>query len=72
VTTISYEIAVTGSVSLDVFDALGRRVETLVDGMQTAGSHRVVFDGSGKASGVYFVRLREGGTEDVRKMVMIK
>ena len=48
------------AVSLAVYDLLGRRVATLVDDVQTAGSHEVVFDASRLPSGVYILRLTAG------------
>ena len=63
-------------VKLAVYDLLGRRVTTLVDDNQFPGEYFVQFDGSGRASGVYFYRLeiKTGGasTTAVRKMVLIK
>ena len=72
-TTITYELAKTGQVSLKVYDILGNVVETLVNGVQAAGEYNVKFDGSRFASGVYFVCLMtSNGFEKVRKMVLLK
>jgi hypothetical protein len=71
-TTIKYELPVNDVMTLNVFDLLGRKVMTLVEGRQTAGSHSVTFDGSKLPSGVYFYRLTAGGFTPVRKMLMIK
>ena len=60
-TTIVYELATAGPVTIEVFDALGRRVDTLVDTAQSAGRHRVVWDGSPYGAGTYTVRLRTDG-----------
>jgi hypothetical protein len=61
-TTFEYAIAEAGHVSLTVYDLMGRRVATLVDGVQTADTYRVGFDASALASGVYVTRLQVGGT----------
>lgn len=72
-TTIKYEVGKAGLVSLRVYDILGRLVETLVDGVEAAGAHSVIFDGSKFASGVYFVRMiAAGGFERVHKMLLVK
>jgi hypothetical protein len=71
-TRIGYELPNNSQVSLDVFDVLGRRVDEVVSGMQSAGTHEVMFDGSGLGSGVYFVRLKAGGETRSGKMVMVK
>jgi hypothetical protein len=71
-TTISYEISTTSQVSVVVFDLLGRRVQTLVDEVQRAGSYGVRFDATGLASGVYFYELKAGSFVQTRNMVLIK
>jgi hypothetical protein len=71
-TTISYQLAVLGHVSLRVYDTAGRLVTTLVDGNQDAGTHQVTFDGSKLSSGLYFVRMQAGDFSQVRKMMLIK
>ncbi len=40
--------------------------------MRAAGEHRVLFDGSVLASGMYFVKLQVGGQVDVRKILLVK
>jgi hypothetical protein len=71
-TTIRYSLAGDDRVSLRVYDAFGREVATLVDGVQSAGVHQAAFDGSGLASGVYFYALRAGGHAVVRKLTLMK
>jgi N-acetylmuramoyl-L-alanine amidase len=60
-TRLSYDLAAAGSVTLTVYDLLGREVRRLVNGQQSAGRHTVEWDGSGVAaktsSGVYIARL---------------
>ncbi len=72
--------------SLKVFDVMGRKVATLVDGVETAGLHTVTWNASkfasgvsaegGYASGVYFYRLMstssKGTFADTKRMVLIK
>ena len=72
VTTIRYEMAAPGEVRLTVYDLLGRRVRTLVQGQQTAGAHQIVFDGAGLSSGVYFYRIEMPVGSQVRKMTLVK
>ena len=46
-----------GSVRLVVYDALGRPVRVLVDGVQAAGEHEAVFEAGTLPSGAYRYRL---------------
>ncbi|GIV60451.1 MAG: hypothetical protein KatS3mg043_1540 [Rhodothermaceae bacterium] len=71
-TTIRYELARTGRVSLEVFDLLGRRIATLVNGEQPAGSFTVTFDARDLASGMYVYRLTAGSQVMTRTMLLMK
>jgi hypothetical protein len=71
-TEILYEVAKAGKVRLSVFDLLGREVAVLEDGMVSAGSHRVIFDGKDLASGEYIYRLQTAEGARADKMVLLK
>ncbi len=71
-TIIAFDVQSSGFVALKVYDILGRRVATLVDGRQSAGKHSVVFDGSRFASGVYFYALQQGSLVLRDKMLLLK
>jgi hypothetical protein len=72
ITTISYDLPKSAHISLRVFDLLGRQVAVLKDGMMEAGSHRVTFDGSSLASGIYFARLDAGKFSQTKKLMLLK
>ena len=64
-------------VVLTVFDVLGRKVRTLVNGRVEAGRHTVRWDGRSDAglpvaSGVYIYRLDAGGFVAARKMLLVR
>ena len=68
--TVRFALAAPGDARLDVFDALGRRVATLVDGPLAAGVHEATLDVSALPTGVYLVRLRtDAGPETIRLTV---
>ena len=71
-TTIAYDLPKAGRISLRVFNLLGREVAVLKDGFSEAGSHRVVLDGSGMASGIYFARLEAGAFSQTKKLMLLK
>lgn len=70
-TTLRFTVPQTEHVTLDVFDATGRRVATLLDASVEAGTHAVTWDASGVASGVYLVRMQAGSVvQSVRTTVL--
>ena len=71
-TTIQFTMPGAGNVALTVYDLLGRRVSTLVDGKLDAGQHVARWSGRDYASGVYFYRLVAPGFVETRKMVLLK
>jgi len=71
-TTIAFDLPKAGHVSLRVFDLLGREVAVLKDGFVEAGTHRVMFDGSGLPSGIYFARLDAAGFSQTKKLMLLK
>jgi hypothetical protein len=70
-TTILYELGDSSPVTLTVYDLLGRKVATLVDGVQAAGAHAVQFDSARLASGTYFYRIDTAVGQQVRKMMVV-
>lgn len=71
-TTFHYDLPAATAVTLTLFDVLGRRVATLVQQQQPAGTYRVSFDASALAGGVYFYQLQAGAHTVTRQMVLLK
>ncbi|MEP0009761.1 MAG: LamG-like jellyroll fold domain-containing protein, partial [Balneola sp.] len=72
-TTIAYGVPNTGKVTLEVFDILGRKVATLLNGEnKTAGRYTLNFNASNLASGMYIYRLRAGNVVMIKKFTLIK
>jgi hypothetical protein len=75
-TTIAYDLSDRGSVSLKVFDALGREIATLINKEQAAGRYEVPFNARNITSGVYFYRLQvrqsSGTYTETKKLVLMK
>jgi len=59
-------------VSLEIYNLLGQRVATLVDGYQKAGQRRVSWNASDFASGIYFCRLGAGEFTQTRRMILLR
>ena len=71
-TTISFSLPVGTHAVLGVYDILGRKVATLVDGYLTAGNHQQEFGASNLSSGVYMYRLSTPGFTQTRAMLLAK
>jgi hypothetical protein len=71
-TKITYSLSNEDFTSLIVYDALGRQIISLVNKIQSAGTHTVQFDGRGLSSGVYFYRIESGNFAETKKMVLMK
>ena len=75
-TIIPYQLAASSQVRLEVFNLLGQRITTLVDGERPAGFHTATWhavDGAGRAvgAGVYIYRMRVGVESQTGRMVLI-
>ncbi len=71
-TDITYGISKAGDVRLTIFDALGRQVQTLVNGYQTPNNYRIAFNASTLPSGTYYYTLSTKGFTTTKKMVLTK
>jgi 1,4-alpha-glucan branching enzyme len=72
VTVINYAVPERASVTLKVYDLIGREVAVLVDEELQKGHYQAEFDGSFLSSGIYFYRLQSGLFTSTRKMMLIK
>jgi flagellar hook assembly protein FlgD len=71
-TTIKYSLPEEAEVTIEIYDILGRRIETLIAGKQPAGSHSVVWEAKNVPSGVYFYRIEAGEYSQTQKCVLLK
>jgi len=65
-TTIKYEVSQRGRVKIDVYNATGQHVRSLMDHSQVEGQHTLIWNGTGKdgnplASGTYFIKMSAPG-----------
>ncbi len=61
-----------GHTLLQVFDTMGRLIRSLVDKDHAAGTYTVTFDGEALPNGVYYARLQNGVTQQVRTMMKVR
>ena len=71
-TSISFGVPEASSVTLRVYDMLGREVATLANEDLAAGTYTKMFNAANLASGVYIYRLTSGSLVQMKKMVLMK
>jgi len=71
-TTIQYSLPEQSKVSIDIFDILGRKIETLAEGMKPAGHHEIIWDAENYSSGLFFYRIIAGDYATTKKMLLLK
>jgi hypothetical protein len=76
-TAVHFELSRSEHVVVEIYDARGRLVRELVDGVREAGSYSEMWNGTdsrGNAvhGGIYFVKMRAGSYESTEKMVKVK
>ena len=71
-TSIRFTLPRTGHVRLAVYDAVGREVAVLVDGVRVQGSHTQVFEAKGLPTGMYVYVLSTPETVLTKRMVFVK
>ncbi len=72
ITTIKYDLKKQGDVRIDVYNALGNRVVTMVEENQDPGEHAVVFDADPYSSGIYYYNIQTGELSNKGKMVLLR
>ena len=71
-TTISFQLPERDHVQLQVFDLLGREVDTVLDGTMPAGTHLVAWEAAGRPSGMYLYRLKTGTQVHKRQLIIFR
>lgn len=76
-TTITFTLDVNGTVTLKVFDLMGRKISTLLNNVKKAGTHHIVWNGKDTfgnemPSGLYLYSLESNGRVYTKKMQLLK
>jgi hypothetical protein len=71
-TNIEYNLPARSNVIVKVYNVLGREVATLVNGEMPAGNHKIVFNASDLASGIYLYKIQAGNFMAVKKLMLLK
>ncbi len=76
-TVISYSIPVESHVKIEIFNAIGQKLDVIVDIFQKAGQHEVKWNAANMSSGIYFFSIKAYGINgknyfQVKKMILLK
>ena len=71
-TVIEFSLTEPEEVTLEIFDNLGRRIETLSNTNYPPGEHSVIWNTKGISSGIYFYRIKTDQYDQTRKMILLK
>ncbi len=72
-TKIQFTLPAASNVNLTVYNMLGQRVASLVDGNRMSqGTHTINFNASNLSSGMYIYRIEAGEFVSTKKMMLIK
>ncbi len=71
-TVIPYELPRAARVRLAIYNALGQLEQVLVDQMQMAGAHQVIWDAPDMANGAYSYELSVGSYRETRRLLLLR
>jgi hypothetical protein len=71
-TKIKFGLPDDANVTLEVYNVVGEKIATLVNGYLKKGYHEITFDAQELQSGVYFYKISAGKFSSVKKMLLIK
>jgi hypothetical protein len=71
-TVIRFAVSATTNVELKVFNILGQEIQTLVNEAKPPGRYDLAFNAGSLASGVYFYRLKSGGSIVTKRLVLLR
>jgi len=71
-TTIKYYLPSQSSVLIEIYDILGRMIESIDEGEKQAGEYKIIWNAGNLPSGVYFYRIQAGEFCESKKMTLLK
>ncbi|MHB9027532.1 MAG: T9SS type A sorting domain-containing protein [Candidatus Latescibacterota bacterium] len=71
-TTISFTLAKAGKTTVEVFNAAGQKVDSILNANLNAGSHSVTWNAAKFSAGVYFYTVKGGNFSRTMKMTLLK
>jgi hypothetical protein len=71
-TSIIYNLQKPGQVVIKIFNSSGQELETLVNGYQPGGEHKITWQPKNLPCGIYFCKLYSSEFSEIRKMLLQK
>ena len=71
-TTIEFSIPTNGIYTLEVFNILGQKVASLLNGNLEQGNHKAIFNATNLSTGIYLYRLSGNSVTITKKMMILK
>lgn len=71
-TEISFSLAKSSFVTLEIYNSLGQKVATLLNKNINSGPHKVKFNASNLSSGIYYYKIQAGEFLSVKKMLLLQ
>jgi hypothetical protein len=70
--TIQFTLPASGHATLDIYNVMGQKVMSLVNGFTSTGTHYVNVNTSDLPSGTYYYTLKWNGTSETRTMSVVR
>jgi len=71
-TNITFDMPISSNINLAIYNLMGQKVATLVDGNMESGYHSINWDAGSFSSGIYFYRLSVGDKVFTKRMTLLK
>ena len=71
-TTIGYFIPQKSYITINIYDVLGRKLETILNEEKQPGNYKIKFNAESLSSGVYFYQIKADGFIQTKKMILLK
>jgi hypothetical protein len=71
-TIISWQLKSRNHIVLNVYDFMGRNLQTLVNEWMAAGTHQFIYDATGLPAGVYIYQLQADDKIETKKLIIYK
>ncbi|MBL0330844.1 MAG: T9SS type A sorting domain-containing protein [Bacteroidetes bacterium] len=73
-TNIYYSLVRNSNVAIEIYNTIGQKIETIVDGKQSAGEYKYTFSAkeNGYDAGIYFVKFMIDGKTTMKRIIEVK